>query len=131
MSFELYCVAWTLVLAIVQILLASLTRTAQYGARWNMGARDGEPPPLNPLPARLLRAQANLFETMPIFITSILLAAIAGRSGDLTHWGALIYLAARIVYVPLYAAGVPVVRTIVWTISLLGIAMCLAAVLLP
>ena len=114
MNFELYCVAWTLVLAVAQILMASTARTAQYGSKWNMSARDGEQPPLKPLPARLLRAQANLFETMPIFITAVLVACIAGRTGASTHWGALIYLAARIIYVPLYAMGVPVVRTLVW-----------------
>ncbi|HTD03046.1 MAPEG family protein [Undibacterium sp.] len=129
MTFELYCVVWTLVLAVVQISLASIARTAQYGAKWNMGARDGEQAPLNPLPARLLRAQTNLFETMPVFITLILVASIAGRTGDLTHWGSAVYLAARIAYVPLYALGVPVVRTLVWTISLAGIVMCLQAVL--
>ncbi|GGC70727.1 MAPEG family protein [Undibacterium terreum] len=129
MTFELYCVGWTLVLAIVQILLASLTRTAQFGPKWNMGARDGETPPLNPVSARLLRAQANLFETMPVFIAAILVAAIAGRTGELTHWGALIYLTARVVYVPLYALGIPVVRTLTWSISMAGIVMCLLAIL--
>ncbi|MES2104074.1 MAG: MAPEG family protein [Pseudomonadota bacterium] len=130
MTFELYCVVWTLVLAIVQILLAAISRTTQYGTKWNMGARDGEPPPLNPLTGRLLRAQANLFETMPIFITAVLVATIAGRTGNLTYWGSLLYLAARVIYVPLYAMGVPVVRTVVWTVSLVGIAMCVRAVLL-
>ncbi len=130
MTFELYCVVWTLVLAIVQILLASITRIAQYGTKWNMGARDGETPPLNPLTGRLLRAQANLFETMPIFIVAVLVATIAGRTGNLTYWGSLLYLAARVIYVPLYAMGVPVVRTVVWTVSLIGIAMCVRAVLL-
>lgn len=129
MTFELYCVVWTLVLAIVQILLASVARTAQYGAKWNLSARDGETKPLNPLPARLLRAQANLFETMPIFIASILVASIAGRTGEQTHWGAALYLAARIAYVPLYAFGVPVVRTVVWSVSVVGIVMCVFAVL--
>ncbi|MFZ6646764.1 MAPEG family protein [Undibacterium sp. TJN25] len=129
MNFELYCVAWTLVLAVAQILMASTARTAQYGSKWNMSARDGEQAPLKPLPARLLRAQANLFETMPIFIAAILVACIANRTGALTHWGALLYLAARIIYLPLYAMGIPVVRTLVWMVSLVGIAMCLFAIL--
>jgi uncharacterized MAPEG superfamily protein len=30
-----------------------------------------------------------------------------------------------VVYLPLYAAGIPIVRTIVWTISMVGLAMVL------
>jgi uncharacterized MAPEG superfamily protein len=42
-------------------------------------------------------------------------------------YGALIYFLARIVYLPLYAFGVPVARSVVWLFSLLGLGMVLAA----
>jgi len=38
-----------------------------------------------------------------------------------------LYFWARVAYVPLYAAGVPYLRTLVWTISLIGLVMVLAA----
>lgn len=131
MNFELTCLAWTLVLAIVNIMAAGQARTKQYGKQWNMSARDGEQPPLNPVPARLLRAQANLFETLPLFAAAVLIAVIADRTGCLTQWGCLLYLVARVIYLPLYAFGVPVVRTLVWLVSLLGLLLVLAAILLP
>jgi len=34
---------------------------------------------------------------------------------------------ARVIYLPVYAAGIPVARTIVWTAATLGIAMLLVA----
>jgi uncharacterized MAPEG superfamily protein len=54
---------------------------------------------------------------------------VAGREGDLSAWGAIVYFGARVLYVPLYAFGVPVLRSLVWGVSLAGLAMLLAAIL--
>jgi uncharacterized MAPEG superfamily protein len=130
MPIELYLLGGTLLLALVHILWAGNVRTRQYGKAWNVGARDEQMPPLAPLPARLLRAQHNLFETLPLFIGAVLGAVAAGRLGWKTEMGAHLYFWGRIVYLPLYAAGIPVVRTIVWTISLLGLLLVIAGLLL-
>ena len=129
MTFELTMLAWTLVLAFVQILLFDFARTSQYGMKWNTGPRDDEMPPLSPEASRLKRAQDNLFETLPLFIGFVLIAHLAGRNGVLTHWGTLIYLIGRIVYVPLYTLGVRMVRSLVWMVSLAGLIMVAWAVL--
>ena len=127
MNTELTYLAATLVLAVVQILWADVARTGQYGLKWNMSPRDGEMPPLKPMPARLFRAQANLFETLPLFIGAILIAHVAGREQALTHWGAILYFWARLVYLPLYAFGVPQIRSLVWIVSFVGLLMTIAA----
>ena len=129
MRLELTLLGATLVLALVQILIAGNARTRQYGKTWNMGARDAEMPPLDPLAGRLLRAQANLFETLPLFIGAVLSAAYANRLGLLTQIGAGLYFGGRLLYVPLYAAGIPVVRTIVWTLATVGLVLILWALL--
>jgi uncharacterized MAPEG superfamily protein len=129
MTTELTILAWTLVLALVQILLPATLRTRETGAGYNLSARDGEAPPPRPVTARLQRAQANLFETLPLFAAAVLTVHVAERSSDLTLWGCWLYLAGRVVYVPLYAAGVPVLRTLVWTVSVVGLAMLLFALL--
>ena len=49
----------------------------------------------------------------------------------MTAWGAQIYFWGRMVYLPLYAAGVPWLRSIVWAVSMLGLVLVLLAVLLP
>lgn len=120
----------TLLLALVQIFAAAGARTKQYGTRWNMGPRDADMPPLDPLAGRFQRAQANLFETLPLFIGALLGAAAVGHIGWKTAVGAQLYFWGRVVYLPLYAAGVPVVRSIVWGISLLGLLMEVWALLL-
>lgn len=129
MTTELTILAWTLVLALVQILLVSSLRTQETGVKYNAGPRDGGAPPPRPVTARLQRAQANLFETLPLFAAAVLIAHVSGSEGDLTLWGCWLYLVARILYVPLYAAGIPFVRSMVWLVSLAGLVMVLAAVL--
>ena len=130
MTFELTMLAWTLVLAFVQILLFDFARTSQYGLKWNTGPRDEDMPPLSATANRLKRAQDNLFETLPLFIGAVLIAHVADRNGDLTYWGTLLYLLGRIVYVPLYAFGVRNVRSLVWMVSLVGLGMVAAAILI-
>ncbi|MDY0960776.1 MULTISPECIES: MAPEG family protein [Massilia] len=129
MTTELALLAWTLVLALVQILLPSTLRTQETGAQYNMSARDDAAPPPRPVTARLQRAQANLFETLPLFAAAVLIAHVSGTHGALTLWGCWLYLLARIVYVPLYAAGIPVLRTLVWLVSVAGLVLILFALL--
>lgn len=129
MTTELTMLAWALVLALVQIGLAGAMRTRETGLSFNVSARDSEAPPPRPVTARLQRAQANLFETLPVFAAAVLIAEVANRTGDTTELGAQLYLAARVLYVPLYAFGVPVLRTVVWTVSVAGIVMILKAIL--
>jgi uncharacterized MAPEG superfamily protein len=129
MTTELTLLTWTLVLALVQVLLPTPLRTAETGTAYNMGARDAPGPPVGKLTGRLLRAQANLFETLPLFAAAVLIAHVANREGTQTLWGASLYLGARVVYIPLYALGIPVVRTLVWSVSLVGLIMVLLAIL--
>jgi uncharacterized MAPEG superfamily protein len=129
MTIELTMLAWTLVLALVQVFLPVAGKTLQYGSKWNAGARDEPVPPPDKLTGRLDRAQRNLYETLPLFIGAVLIAHVAGRESATTALGAQLYFWARVVYVPLYAIGVPYVRSLVWLVSLAGLVMILAAVL--
>ncbi|MDO6416912.1 MAPEG family protein [Sphingomonas sp. BIUV-7] len=129
MRIEITLLGATLILALIQIMLAGQVRTMQYGTKWNTGARDAEMPPLNPLAGRLVRAQANLFETLPIFIGAVLAAAFANKLGELTAIGAALYFGGRVLYVPLYAAGIPIVRSIVWMVASVGLVLILWALM--
>ena len=130
MTTELTYLALTLGLALVQVFLPAGARTAEFGSKWNAGPRDETPVSTRPLTGRLERAQANLFETLPLFIGAVLIAHAADRNGVLTVWGAALYFWARVAYIPLYALGVPYIRSLVWVVSLAGLLMVLAALFL-
>lgn len=128
MTPEFIVLAFVLILAVVQILAAVIARTAELGVKWNAGARDEPVPPPGKLAGRLIRAQANLFETLPIFAAAVIMAHVAGKDGGpLTLWGTHLYLFGRVIYLPLYAFGVAYVRSLVWVASLVGLLMVLAA----
>ena len=129
MTVELTLLGWTLVLALVQILLVTQLRAKEAGLAYNMSPRDTAGAPVGKVTARLQRAQANLFETLPLFAAAILIAHIAGRDSNLTLWGAALYFFARLVYVPVYAAGICGLRTAVWAVSIVGLVMIFGAIL--
>jgi uncharacterized MAPEG superfamily protein len=125
MTTELLMLTLSVVLGFVHIIAGATSCTAQYGSKWNVGARDAQMPALNPVAGRLQRALHNFLETFPLFATLVLIADAANRHGTLTVWGSELYFAARVLYLPIYAAGIPVVRSIVWAAASLGIFMVL------
>jgi len=131
MTTALTLVVWSLILAFVQIILFDVVRTGQYGLKWNTGPRDEAVPEISPMGGRLKRAQDNLFETLPLFIAAVLVAHISGRETDMVTLGAEIWLAARVVYVPLYAFGVRQIRSLVWLVSIAGLGMIVAPLVMP
>ena len=127
MTPEFIMLAFTLILALVQILAAAQASTMERGIAWNASARDGESKPLGKVAGRLARAQANLFETLPLFAAAVIMAHIAGKDGTLTFLGTHLYFFGRLVYLPLYAFGVAYLRTLVWLIATAGLVLVLAA----
>jgi uncharacterized MAPEG superfamily protein len=127
---EVTILAWGCLLALVYIFAPSTARTKEYGVDWNMGARDKDMPPPSPVTGRLIRAQANFFETFPIVIAVILALAVSGKASATTELGAQIWLGARILYLPVYALGIKGVRSFIFLASLAGILIMLWPLLL-
>ncbi len=93
---------------------------------WLLGPRD-DPKPVGVVAGRLNRALTNFLETFPLFAAALLACDVAGKFGPLTYWGAILYVVGRLLFVPIYAAGLPVVRTLVWTAAMVGIVMVIVA----
>lgn len=127
MTIELQMLAWSVVLGLVQIALAATCSVLQRGTGWAAGARDGVATPLVGVGGRLDRARANFLETFPLFVAVVLAAHVLQRHGGMTVLGAELYFWGRLVYVPVYAAGIPYLRTLVWLVSIIGIVLVLAA----
>lgn len=127
---ELQLLAAAVVIGVVQLVWATVVATGQRGdLAWGVGPRD-EPRPLAGVAARLERAFSNFMETFPLFAAAVIAAYLAGRLGSLTLWGSGLYVAARALYAPLYALGVPTVRSLVWGVSLVGLLMVTSAIFL-
>jgi len=67
--------------------------------------------------ARANAAQANLFESLPLFFAAVIIAAIAGAPQARIDLLALGFVAARIAYLICYIANWPTTRTIVWCVG--------------
>jgi len=123
-SAEIAVLGWSIVLLFIQVVLPSLA-AKDLSYAYLAGARDDERRTSSVTSRRLRRALHNLLETYPAFVALALGLAVTGQTGGLGALGAWLWLAARVVYVPLYAAGIPLIRSIVWFASMAGLAMML------
>ena len=128
MGIETTMLLWSVVLGLVQIAIAATAGSNDLGLPYNLSSRD-EPPakPLSNVAGRLTRAASNFRETFGLFAVSVILVMLLHRQTSGSALGAELYFWARVVYVPVYAFGIAVVRTIVWTVSIIGIVMVLLA----
>lgn len=94
----------------------------------NIGNRD-QMRPLTVVGQRAARALINMHEALPVFLALALLNMIAGSAAAMATTGALVFLVARVIYVPLYLLGVPGLRSFVWVISWVGLIMMLIPLL--
>jgi uncharacterized MAPEG superfamily protein len=78
---------------------------------------------------RAARALGNMQEALPVFLALALMNMIATPGAGLAVTGAWIFLIARTVYVAVYLAGVPVVRTMCWVAALVGLGLMVAPLL--
>ncbi|RYZ99233.1 MAG: hypothetical protein EOP11_19720 [Proteobacteria bacterium] len=129
MNTELKLLTFSIVLGFVQLFSGVIATTAVRGQKWNMGNREGNEPPLHGMPARLNLAFENFKETFPFFAAAVLLVFAAGRFSSTTALGAQLYFFARLAYVPVYAAGIPGLRSVIWLVSVVGIALVVGALL--
>lgn len=120
MNFELWSLVAATFWGLVHLSAASFAYKAQVGNAYSVGPRDDDIRP-HGLAGRLARAQGNFLETYPFYAALIVLVFVTQRSGDLSFWGACLYLGGRVFYLPLYALGVPWLRTFSWNIATLGL----------
>jgi uncharacterized MAPEG superfamily protein len=119
MSVELMMLLYSTVLFFAIILLQAGLAISQNGLMAQAGSRDNLPEP-SVLRQRLLRLSANMQENLVMFAAVVLVANAAGVSNETTVLGASIFLYARIAHAVIYAAGWPMIRPLVYFISLYG-----------
>ena len=129
MTPELRMLALSIVLGLVQIVLASQAAGLQRGYVWTASSRDEAVPALTGVAGRLARALQNFVETFPLFAAAVLIAHVTATHNWMSEWGVQLYFWARVVYLALYAAGVFLLRSIVWNVATLGIVLILLSLI--
>lgn len=69
--------------------------------------------------ARANAAQANSFEALPFFIGAVIIAHQLGAAQTKLDILALLFVTLRVIYVAMYVAGLPTVRSAIWGAALL------------
>lgn len=129
MATELQMLLFSVILGLLHIVVAAVLKVAQYGVRWSAGARDEPVPPLAGVAARCDRALKNFLETFALFAAAVLAARMAGADGELMALGAQLYFWGRGAYLPVYALGIPYLRSLIWGVATAGIVVVLVAAL--
>ncbi|MFK7793510.1 MAG: MAPEG family protein [Devosiaceae bacterium] len=122
MTPELLVLILAVLLAFVQLILYAIPANLELEPGYTAGPRDGPPSKnLSARTSRTKRAYDNHIETLPWFAIAVLVAHLTGGTDPINTMAAWAYLAARILYVPLYIFGVFALRSIVWAVAFFAI----------
>ncbi len=124
MAPELTLLGWTIVLTIVQMLIAVQGSMNQVGLMGLIGNREGFPE-IKGWGGRAMRAHRNMIENLVLFAAAVLAVVAAGKTSGTTLLGAQIFFWARLAYAAIFLAGIPWARTGAWTVSVIGLLMVL------
>ena len=116
MAVELQVLGWAVLLAAVQLVLYAVPANLQLGPDYTAGPRD-ERRELTGVAGRLHRAFLNHVEGLVLFTGAVVVVVVGHASTPATEAGAATYLAARVLYVPAYAGGIPYLRSAIWAVG--------------
>lgn len=108
----------SLVLHAVYVLTPAALYLPAEGTMTHLGGRDEQPKPSR-MVGRARRALANWQENFPVFLALALGAMALGRPD--AGAGAVLFLVARVAYLPLYLTGIPGLRSLSWMVSVAGL----------
>ena len=115
---------WSGILTFLMFMVASALCAKVWtspGAQIAFGNRENLPMPLGAA-GRADRAARNMIEGMILFLAAVLAAEMVDK-GAQAATGATLFFWARLIYWPVYMAGIVYLRTAVWFVSIIGIAM--------
>lgn len=109
---ELHLLALTVIATLLMWIPYMLARITTRGLMATLNNPQPSYPPDPPWAERARSAHANAIENLVVFAPLVLICAMVGASSPPTVFSAKLYLGARLVHYVVYAAGIPVVRTI-------------------
>lgn len=124
MSTELTLLVWSVILCVVQMLVAVMATQMQVGLPTLAGNRD-EMPTLTGFAGRATRAHRNMLENLPLFAALALITQVSMLGNEMTALGAQLFFWGRLAYAVVYLIGLPWVRTGTWAVSMAGLVLIL------
>ena len=112
-----------LIAAILPIICAGIAKSSMFKKPRRDGGFDNHNPrgwlaQQTDWRARANAAQANSFESLPFFIGAVIIAHLLGAHQARLDLLAFLFVFLRMLYIMMYVAGLPTVRSIVWTVAL-------------
>jgi uncharacterized MAPEG superfamily protein len=127
LQFARFTVAYWCVLAAALLPLACawLAKAPGFGKRRKDGGFDNNDPRgwlarQTDWQARANAAQANSFEALPFFIGAVIIAHQLGAPQGRVDILALLFITLRVIYIAMYVAGLPTIRSAIWALALLA-----------
>ncbi|WP_439153972.1 MAPEG family protein [Yoonia sp.] len=128
MTPELQYLVYGVILLIVHVLVQATFSDLSKGLGWALGPQD-EKREQNFMAGRIERALRNYLETFPAFVALALILAVTALGNATSALGAAVWFWARVAYIPAYASGIPLVRSVAFFASLAGLVMMLLPLL--
>lgn len=126
MQFARFTVAyWCVLIAVLlPIACAMLAKSKGAGKSRKQGGFDNHDPRgwlarQTDWHARANAAQANSFEALPFFIGAVIIAHQLAAPQTMVDILALVFVTLRVIYIAMYVAGLPTIRSAIWALALL------------
>jgi uncharacterized MAPEG superfamily protein len=116
MPVEIKVLGFAALLQFVQFALMAVPVNMQLGPQYTGGSRDEERRATG-MAGRFKRAMENHFEGLILFTIAVVVVVLGDASSSITENCAWVYLAARVLYVPAYASGIFLVRSLIWSVG--------------
>ncbi|HXW21228.1 MAG TPA: MAPEG family protein [Roseiarcus sp.] len=121
-TWELFALELSVLLFIAHVLVQATFARGEFGDAYLLSPRDEQKAVKGTIAARAERALRNFTENYAAFV-AVDLGLIA--TGQTAGWGAMVWVLGRIAYFAAYLAGIPVLRTACWAVSIVGLLMML------
>ena len=116
MTPELTALTLAALLQVLQFTAYSVTAQMQVGTKKALSPRD-TPVQLTGKAGRLQRAMNNHFEGLILFGIAVMVITYSGQNTESTALACVLYLAARVLYVPAYVFGWVPWRSLIWAVG--------------
>ena len=125
MNFARFTVAYwcVLIAALLPLVCAALAKWQGVGKPRREGGFDNHDPRAwlarqSDWQGRANSAQANSFEALPFFIGAVIIAHQLGAPQARLDILALLFVTLRVIYIAMYIAGLPTIRSSIWALAL-------------